>query len=229
MYLAMPTVTRSELFQKAADAMPPISVIRAMILLSQYRMSLVELWHILATYHQLIGHPESSFFLGNNDQIVDEARLGSLEKKKRQDDYLKNIKTVMREIEEAIRLEPKQVGHIENQYTKCMLAYQHEAHMPAETKKVDFPPPQKRKSVSPPPQPKKQAPQLLGELVDLGIGSKPICQAFIEKAKFGFADQRVMCLADLGKYEWEDVNAMLRLIGLKGNQLSKVLGAVFKA
>jgi len=256
----MPTIfSKPELFRMAADALPPYCCTRGMILLCQTSMSLKNLWDVLASCLRYISHPESSFFKEHYEQIVGDAKLGSAEQKQRLDEFLEKIQTVMRDLNDAIRLESRQAP-ADSVYTKLMVQHQYTAPLPTETVKVDSlppqlpkqaspspppkqatpppqppkqatppPQPQKRKSESPPPEPKKQASPLLGELVALGIGSAPICQAFIDKPKVGFADQGVQCLADLGLLDCDDANAMLRLVGLNGIQISKVLKAVFKA
>jgi hypothetical protein len=103
---------------------------------------------------------------------------------------------------------------------------------PSALMKVDSPPPisaQKRKTHSPPPVPKKQASPLLAELVALGIGTVVACKSFIEKANVGFADQGVQCLDDLKLLERHDADAMLRLVGINGIQIAKILKAFFPA
>jgi len=242
----MPTIfSKPELFRMAADALPPYCCTRGMILLCQTSMSLKNLWDVLASCLRYISHPESSFFKEHYEQIVGDAKLGSAEQKQRLVEFLEKIQTVMRDLNDAIRLESRQAP-AESVYTELMSQHQYTAtplpqppkqatpspQPPKQATPSPPPQPQKRKSESespPPPEPKKQASPLLGELVALGISSAPICQAFIDKAKVGFADQGVQCLAELSLLDWDDANAMLRLVGLNGIQISKVLKAVFKA
>ena len=233
--------SKSWLFSKAANALPEFCIIRATILQSQCRMPLDELWHVLATCYQCIRNTESSFLTDNYEQIVGDARLGSIEQKERQVVFLKGIQEVMKNIQEAIRLESKQAP-AESVYTALMSQHQYTAtpppqlpkqtsHSPPPKQVTPSPPPQpqKRKSESPPPEPKKQASPLLDELVALCIGSASICKAFIDKPKVGFADQGVQCLADLKVLSKIDAEAMLRLVDLNGIQIHKILKAVFPA
>jgi hypothetical protein len=245
MYLGMPTIlSKPELFRKAADALPEFCRIRAMILLSQGRMPLIELWHVLATCHQSIGHPDSSFFGDNYEQIAGIAKLGSEEQKERLNAFLKNIRTVMSAISDAMRFEPKPiVGCGANAYAAVMANYKPPLDpmcietasppQPAPKRKADSPlpqPAQKKKADSPPPPAsKKPVSPLLGELVALGIGTAAVCQAFIDKPNVGFADQGVQCLADLTLLSKIDAEAMLRLVDLNGIQIHKILKAVFPA
>jgi hypothetical protein len=232
--------SKPELFTQAAKALPEFCLTRATILPSQHRMPLNELWQVLATCEQCICNTESSFFTANYEQIVGDARLGSIEQKERLVVFLKGIQEVMKNIQEAIRLEPKQVVDCGHYYAESMTNYQPKLDpiqivtdsSPSAQMKVDSPPPipaQKRKTHSPPPAPKKQASPLLAELVALGIGTAPVCQSFIEKANVGFADQGVQCLDDLKMLERYDADAMLRLLGLNGIQIAKILKAVFPA
>ena len=270
MYLSMSNgFSRLELFRKAAGALPDYCSTRAMILLSEHRMPLIELWHVLGTCHLSIGNTESSFLRDNYEQIVGDAKLGSPEQNERLNEFLKKIQTVMRDILEAIRLEPSPAP-ADNVYTALMSQHNNGATLPAETVKVDSPhlqppkqatpspphqppkqatpspppqPAQKRKADSPPPQPaqkrkadsppplapKKPVSPLLGELVDIGIGTAAVCQWFIDKPNVGFTDQGVQCLADIALLEKNDAGAMLRLVGLNVIQIHKILKAVFPA
>jgi len=257
MYLSMSNgFSRLELFRKAAGALPDYCSTRAMILLSEHRMPLIELWHVLGTCHLSIGNTESSFLRDNYEQIVGDAKLGSPEQNERLNEFLKKIQTVMRDIQEAIRLEPSPAP-ADNVYTALMSQHNNGATLPAETVIVGSPhlqppkqatpspphqppkqatpspppqPAQKRKADSPPPPaPKKPVSPLLGELVDIGIGTATVCQEFIDKPNVGFADQGVQCLADLTLLDKDDAEAMLRLVGLNGIQRAKILKAVFPA
>jgi hypothetical protein len=231
--------SKPELFTQAANALPEFCITRATILQSQRRMHLDELWHVLATCYQCIRNTESSFLMDNYEQIVGIPRLGSIEQKERLVVFLKGIQEVMKNIQEAIRLEPKQVVDCGvNYYANSMTNYQPtqapmqivtDSSPPTQMKVNSSPPAQKRKADSPPPAPKKQASPLLGELVELGIGTAPVCQGFIDKPTFGFADQGVQCLADLKLLDRHDADAMLRLLGLNGIQIAKILKAVFPA
>lgn len=245
MYLSMPTVlSKPELFRKAADVLPEFCCTRAIILLSQHRMPLNELWHVLATCLQSIGHPDSSFFLGNYEELVGAARLGSPEQKERLEMCLEKIREAMRDIAEAIRLEPKQVGCGANVYTTVMANHKPPLDpmwietdspppQPSPNKKADSPPPQpaqKRKADYPPPlAPQKSVSPLFGELVALGIGTTAVCQGLIDEPKVGFADQGVQCLADLTLLDKNGAEALLRSLGLNGIQIAKICRAVFPA
>ena len=256
MYHIMTALSKLVQFQNAANALPEFCCTRAIILLSQHRMSLNELWHVLATCYQSIGHPDSSFFGDNYEQIAGTAKLGSAEQRERLNEFLKKIQTVMRDIQEAIRLEPSPAP-ADNVYTALMSQHNNGATLPAETVIVDSPhlqppkqatpspphqppkqatpspppqPAQKRKADSPPPlAPKKPVSPLLGELVDIGIGTAAVCQWFIDKPNVGFTDQGVQCLADIALLEKNDAGAMLRLVGLNVIQIHKILKAVFPA
>jgi hypothetical protein len=220
-------LNREELFRQAADVLPEFCLVRSMILQSKVRMPLIELWHVLATCQQCLRNTESSFFAENYQQIAGQTRLGSIEQQKQLDEFLKGIQEVMNNIHEAIRLEPKKVvdcGKL--YYAKSMTDSSPSAQ------KVDSPQPtqaQKRKTHSPPPPPKKIALRLLTELVELGIGTAPVCQRFIVKANVGFADQGVQCLDDLKILGRCDADAMLRMIGFNAIQINKILNAVFPA
>jgi len=192
-------------------------------------MPLIELWQVLATCLRCLSNTESSFFMDNYEQIVGQAKLGSIEQQTRLADFLKGIQEVMNNIQEAIRLEPKQVLVCDKHYcAKSMTDSSPSAQ------KVDSPQPtpaQKRDTNSPPPPPppKKKASPLLNELVVRGIGTAPVCQSFIVKANVGFADQGVQCLDDLKILGRSDADTMLRLIGFNAIQITKILKAVFPA
>jgi hypothetical protein len=257
MYLSMPNIfSKADLFQKAAEALPLYCSTRSMIILSQHRMPLKELWDVLATCLQSIKHPDSTFFAEHYEQIVGDAKLGSEEQRKRHDEFLKRIQTVMSELKKAIRLEASPAP-ADNVYTALMSQHNNGATLPAETVIVGSPhlqppkqatpspphqppkqatpspppqPAQKRKADSPPPPAsKKPASPLFDELVALGIGTAAVCQGFIDKPNVGFADQGVQCLADLNLLSKIDAEAMLRLVGLNGIQTAKILKAVFPA
>lgn len=142
---------REELFIKAANALPQFCLTRSIILISQNRMPLIELWQVLATCLRCLSNTESSFFMDNYEQIVGQAKLGSIEQQTRLADFLKGIQEVMNNIQEAIRLEPKQVLVCDKHYcAKSMTDSSPSAQ------KVDSPQPtpaQKRDTNSPPPPP----------------------------------------------------------------------------
>jgi hypothetical protein len=183
-------------------------------------MSIKDLWNTLANVLQYVNHQDSRFFKDNYKQIVGDAKLGSLEQQERLFQYTETIRVVMRDIQEAIRLEPRPEP-VEKPTFETQPRKQASPSPPRQ--------PHKRKADSPPPKPKKQAPQLLGELMALGVETATACQQLIEKPHVGFADQKVQCLADIKHLEKDDANAMLRLIGIKNAQITKILNAVFSA